>query len=75
MMGMYPPLDQNNGISIKGHPQLKIRKILRGGDPFTGKFQQVPIYTYLGEKDTEDDLDYGGCSYTGSYDAYHWDNN
>ncbi len=35
----------------------------------------IPIYNYLGEKNLEDDLSYGGCPYTASYDAAHWNDN
>ncbi len=32
----------------------------------------VPVYNQISETD---DLSYGGCPYTASYDASHWDDN
>jgi hypothetical protein len=76
-MGMYPPLNNYGGsMTDRGEPMLNVRrKNYKGGDPFTSKYQQIPIFSYLGEKNLKDDLDYGGCPYTASYDAYHWNNN
>ena len=55
---------------------LKIRGSSNKHDPyFVDTYQQIPVYSYFGEKLLEDDLDDGGCPYTSSYDYYHWSDN
>lgn len=78
MMGLFGKSSKphTKTMTDKHMPPISIRRQGRlVSDPVLDLLVAVPVYNYLGEKTEADDLSYGGCPYTASYDMFHWSDN